>query len=305
MKKNLKISILALALTLLLSACQTVTKPADVNVAYTDGLGRSVELPVEVKSIVSLAPSNTELLYAVGAGDQVVARDEFSNFPEAAASLPSIGGSMSKYNVEQIVALKPDLVLAAEINTPELVKSLEDAGLKVYYLKNPTNLDGLYTNLETIGTLTGKSADAEKLIASLKERVEAVKAKAAAVTEKPRVFYELDATDPAKPWTPGPGSFVNELISLAGAENVASSLDMAWAQMSLEAILVADPQIILLGDAAYGVTPESLATRAGWKKISAVANGQIFPFNDDTVSRPTPRLVDGLEAMFKLFHPDA
>jgi len=304
-KKNLKISILALALTLLLSACQTVTKPADVKVAYTDGLGRSVELPVEVMSIVSLAPSNTELLYAVGAGDQVVARDEFSNFPEAAASLPSIGGSMSKYNVEQIVALKPDLVLAAEINTPELVKSLEDAGLKVYYLKNPTNLDGLYTNLETIGTLTGKSADAEKLIASLKERVEAVKAKAAAVTEKPRVFYELDATDPAKPWTPGPGSFVNELISLAGAENVASSLDMAWAQMSLEAILVADPQIILLGDASYGVTPESLATRAGWKKISAVTNGQIFPFNDDTVSRPTPRLVDGLEAMFKLFHPDA
>ncbi|HMN14642.1 MAG TPA: cobalamin-binding protein, partial [Bellilinea sp.] len=253
---------------------------------------------------VSLAPSNTELLYAVGAGAQVTARDEFSNFPEEATKLPSVGGSMGNYSVEQIVALKPDLVLAAEINTPELVKSLEDAGVKVYYLKNPVNLEGLFTNLETVGTITGHSADADKLIASLKARIDAVKVKAATVTEKPRVFYELDATDPAKPWTPGPGSFVNELIGLAGAENVAANLDMAWAQMSLEALLVADPQIILLGDAAYGVLPESLKDRAGWENITAVKEGAIHAFNDDTVSRPTPRLVDGLEEMFKLFHPE-
>ena len=105
-----------------------------------------------------MAPSNTEILYAVGAGSQVIGRDEFSNYPEAATAIQSVGGSMGDYNFEQIVSLKPDLVLAAEINTPEQVKALEDLGVTVYYLKNPTDMEGMYTNLQIVGQLTGRTA---------------------------------------------------------------------------------------------------------------------------------------------------
>ena len=160
---------------------------------------------------VSLAPSNTEILFAVGAGAQTVGRDEFSDYPPEAKALPSVGGSMGQYSAEAIVALKPDLVLAAEINSPEFVKQLEDLGLTVYYLKNPTTLEEMYGNLEIVGQLTGK--DAAPLVASLKARVQKVDDKLAPLSARPGVFYEIDATDPAKPYTYGPGSFGDLLIA--------------------------------------------------------------------------------------------
>jgi iron complex transport system substrate-binding protein len=312
-----------LTLSLLLTACGPIKtpQPAPVStepaiaeaptaaptretITLTDGLGREVTLHGPAQRVVSLAPSNTEILFAVGAGDQVVGRDELSDYPQQAQGLQSVGGSLGEFNQEAIVALKPDLVLAAEINPPELAKALEDLGLTVYYLSNPTTLEGMFANLEVVGKLTGHEAEATALVESLRDRVAATDERVAAVTEKPTVFYELDSTDPTKPWTAGPGSFVDLLISRAGGQNIGAQLPSAWAQLSLEQLVVANPDIIVLGDSAYGETPETLKARSGWDTLDAVKNSRIFPFNDDLVSRPGPRLVDGLEALAKLLHPE-
>lgn len=274
-------------------------------ITLTDGLDRSVTLSEPAQKIVSMAPSNTEILFAVGAGKQVIGRDDFSNYPEEAKALPSVGGNMGKYNMEQIAALKPDLVLASGLNTPEQVKSLEDLGITVYYLANPTDLNGMYENLRTVAKLTGHAEETETLIASLQKRVDAVTAAIPANGPTPKVYYELDATDPSKPYTSGPGTFVDQLIKLAGGENIGGSLTDAWAAISSEEVIKQNPDIILLGDSAYGVTAESLAQRSGWSTLTAVKEAKIYPFNDDLVSRPTPRLVDGLEAFAKIIHPEA
>ena len=271
---------------------------------FTDGLQRTVEFSSTPQHIVSLAPSATEILYAVGAAAQMVGRDSFSNYPEEAKTLADVGGSMGSYSYEAIANLQPDLVVATEINTPEQVKALEDLGLKVYYIANPVALDDLYPILQTMGEITGHSDDAAMLIDSLKARVEAVTAKTAAAATTPVVFYELDGTDPAKPWTAGPGTFIDQLIALAGGKNAASELSGAWAQISVEELLVQNPQVILLGDAAYGMTAEQVAARTGWGSLQAVSGGQVYPFNDDLVSRPGPRLVDALEELSKLLHPE-
>jgi iron complex transport system substrate-binding protein len=301
------ISILA-AFGLLLGACSgpatAVPTPTAQPVDLTDGLGRPVHLEAPAVRVVSLAASNTEILYAIGAGPQVVGRDEFSDYPSEAKALPGVGGSYGGYSYEAIVSLKPDLVLAAEINTPEQVKALDDLKVKVYYLKNPVDMEGLYQNLAIVGQLTGHVAEAQKLAESLSARVKAVQDKISPLSYKPTVFYELDGSNPAAPYTFGPGTFMNMLIDMAGGINVGSSLDAQWAQMSLEALLVQNPSIILLGDAAYGVTPESLATRPGWDELSAVQNNKIYTIDDNLISRPGPRQVDGLEALAKLFHPE-
>jgi iron complex transport system substrate-binding protein len=250
-----------------------------------------------------MAPSNTEILFAVGAGDQVVGRDEFSDYPEAAKTLPSIGGFMGQYSYEQVAALKPDLVLAGGINTPEQVKALEDLGLTVFYLGNPSTLEEIYANLELVAQLTGRETEATALVESLEARVKAVDDKLAGVTEKPVVFYEIDASDPNKPYTTGPGTFIDLLIARAGGQNLPGLTD-AYPQVSLEQIVLADPAVILLGDALYGTTPEIVAGRPGWSEIDAVTNNRVLPFDDNLVSRPGPRLVDGLEALAQAIHPE-
>ena len=285
-------------------ATQAPTEPAEEGpLTVTDGLDREITLTAVPQRIVSLAPSNTEILFAIGAGDQVVGRDQLSDFPEEAQAVTDIGSTYGDLNTELIVSLNPDLVLAAEVNTPEQVQQLEDLGLTVYYLKNPLTLEEMYGNLEIVAQLTGHEEEAAALIESLQARVAAVDGKIAPLSSRPGVFYELDATDPAKPFTAGKGTFIDQLIERAGGFNIASDLE-DYPQMSLEQVVAADPAFIILGDARYGVTPESIAQRPGWENLSAVKNGQVFPFNDDLVSRPGPRLVDALEEFAKLLRPE-
>lgn len=282
-----------------------LNKQSVVPTSLTDGLDRAVEFTEPAKKVVSLAPSNTELLFAVGAGDQVIGRDAFSDFPAEAIELPDVGGSMGKYNLEAITALKPDLVLLAEINSPELVKSLEDLGLRVYYLSNPTDLEGMYANLQIVGQLTGNTKEAKALVDELQSRVVKVEKAVATVETKPMVFYEIDGTsDPAKPWTTGPGTFMDTLINKAGGVNAAGELDGAWVQMSQEDLILKNPDFILLGDAAYGVTLEDVTNRSGWNVMTAVKTGEIHPFDDDLASLPGPRLVDGLVNLTSIIHPE-
>ena len=310
-----KTLVLALLFTGLMVACAPAAPPSPAapaaastptaaSTSFVDGLGRTVVLDQVPQRIVSLAPSNTEILFAIGAGAQVIGRDEFSDYPAEVMALPSVGGSMGQYSAEAIVSLKPDLVLAAEINSPELVKQLEDLGLKVYYLSNPKTIEEMYRNLERVAQLTGHESEAAALIDSLKARVQTVDEKIAPLSSRPVVFYEIDASDAAKPYTYGPGSFGDLLIQRAGGSNLGNSLTDPYPQVSLEQVVLANPSIIVLGDSMWGVTAEAVKARPGWETIEAVKTGQIQLFDDNLVSRPGPRLVDGLETLAKLIHPD-
>jgi len=294
-----------MAISILLSACSPAAAPSAAPIVVKDAQGVEFRLESTAQRIISLAPSNTEILFAVGAGKQVVGREEFSNYPEEAAAIASVGGSMGKYNMEEIAKLQPDLVLASPLTAPEVLKSLQEITPSVFVVQNPKDLEGLYANLLAVGTLTGHQPEAEKLVADLRARAKAVQDKVAGAADKPTVFYELDATDPAKPWTAGPGTFIDLLIGLAGGENIAASLQGEYVQISQEELIVQDPQVILLGDALYGgITAESLAARPGWDAISAVKNNRVLPFNDDLVSRPGPRMIEGLEELAKVLHPE-
>ena len=313
MKRLTSYFILFATLSLLLAACSPAapvaiptptTVPTSAPLTFTDGLKRTVALTAPAARIISLAPSNTEILFAVGAAAQVVGRDDFSDYPVEAKSVTDIGGSNGKYNLEKIASLKPDLVIASELNTPDQIKALEDLKITVYYLLNPVDLEGMFANLITVGELSGHKAQAATLVDSLRQRVKAVQDKVSGVTNRPTIFYELDATDPAKPYTAGPTTFIDQLIQTAGGVNIAGSLTTPWPQLSLEEILVKNPDMILLGDAAYGNSPEQVKQRAGWTELKAVKGGNIQVFDDNLVSRPGPRLVDGLEILAKLIHPE-
>jgi len=284
----------------------SVSTAAPALLTFTDGLGRTITLAGPAQRVVSLAPSNTEILFYVGAGAQTVGRDEFSDYPAEVLDLPTIGGSWGGYDLEAIVALKPDLVLASELNTLEQVQALANLSLTVYYLSNPVTLPEMYGNLEIVARLTGHEAETAVLIESLKARVLAVveEVKKTAADNRPLVYYELDATEPSAPFTFGAGTFLDALVTVAGGVNAGGTLDTPWAQISAEKVIELNPTLILLGDAAYGTTPESVADRPGWSAIDAVKDSKIYPFDDNLVSRPGPRLVDGLEALVKIIHPE-
>jgi iron complex transport system substrate-binding protein len=273
-------------------------------VTLKDGAGRSVTIASVPRRIISLAPSTTEIAFAIGAGDRVIAVDEFSDYPAEAQALPKISKSFTP-NYEQIVALKPDLVLAAGITAPDVIKKLEDLRLTVLVVGAvSTTFDSVMSDIALVGQATGAQDQAQVVVAAMQKKLSDVQAKIANAKTQPRVFWELDATDPAKPYTPGPGSFINDIITLAGGVNVAAKAQSPYPQLSAEEIIAADPEIIILSDAAYGTTPESVAARPGWKVISAVKSNKVFPIDDNLVSRLGPRVVDGLEAAAKLIHPE-
>lgn len=281
-------------------------EPTAGSIVMKDSRGKNIQLGAPAQRVVTLAPSNTEIMFAIGAGKQVVGRDMFSDYPPEAKNLPDIGGDYVAVDTETLLTLEPDLVLASELNPAEQIQGLEDLGLTVFVLGNPTDLEGMYVSLFTVGTLTGHEAEAAALTKTLQERVADLLARLGEVDSRPLVFYELDNTDPNAPWTSGPGTFMDTLIQMAGGANVGSVLKDAWAQISLEELIAQDPDIILLGDYMYGgVTPEEVAARPGWDALTAVQNQHIYTFDDNLVSRPGPRLVDGLEALARLLHPEA
>ncbi len=275
--------------------------PASVTV--TDGANRSVTVASAPQRIVSLAPSTTEIAFALGLGSRVIAADSFSDYPAATKDLPKI--KTYPLNLEQIVSLKPDLVLAAGIQSPDDIKRLADLKLTVLVVGSMnTTFDSVASDIALVGKATGRDAQAKSVVEAMKQKIDAVKSKIANAQVKPRVYWELDATDPAKPYAPGPGSFISDIITLAGGMNVTASAKSPYAQISAEEVIAASPDVILLSDAAYGTTPESVKARKGWSVINAVKNDKVFPIDDNLVSRPGPRIADGLEAAAKLIHPE-
>jgi cobalamin transport system substrate-binding protein len=279
-------------------------EPTSGKMTFTDDLGNTIELDGYPKAIVSISASTTEILFAIGAGDQVVGRDEYSTYPDAALKVPSVGAMWDELPTEAILALQPDLVIAAQIISEDQVQNLRDLGLKVYWQANPTSYEGLWKNLRTIAQMTGHEAETESLIADLDSRFTAVQDKVATVSSRPSTFYELDATDPSNPWTTGSGTFIDYIISQAGGTNAASALQGDYAQISSEQLIAVNPDIILLADALYGVTAESVAGRPGWNTITAVKNNAIYPIDPNMMSVPGPRLVNALEETAKILHPE-
>ena len=273
--------------------------PAPYPMTITDMAGRKVTIEVEPQSIVSLAPSNTEILYALELGDKVAGVTEFCNYPPEAAEKSKVGG-FSDVNTEKIVEQEPDLILAANIHAAEVVPALEKLGLTVVVI-DPPDVPAVLEGTKLVGKITGQKKEAEALTAEMQERIDAV-VKAVEGREKPRVFWEISSDL----WTAGPGSFINDVIMRAGGENIAAEADSPWVQLSNEAIIAADPEVIFLADHPFGETVESVAARPGWDEISAAVNDRMIEVEDtDIFSRPGPRVVDALEVAAKALHPGA
>ncbi|HLC21926.1 MAG TPA: ABC transporter substrate-binding protein [Candidatus Methylomirabilis sp.] len=267
-----------------------------------DDAGRSVILSGPPKRILALTPSSTEIVFALGGEDRIVAVDQWSDYPPAAKAKPRI--SPLSPSLEQIVRLSPDLILSTHGGAEPLLP-LERHGIKVLILE-PRTLDEVYQNILLIGQIVDAQERAERLVRAMRQRAAAVLARVREAP-RPKVFIELDAIDPTRPFTAGSGSFIDALIRLAGGENVASPSRIAWPQFSLEELIRADPDLIILGDALVPVNPQTpgkVARRPGWDRLRAVRRGAIFTIETEVVSRPGPRVIEGLELLAKLFHPD-
>lgn len=277
--------------------------PADAGpLTLVDDAGRSVVLSGSPRRLLALTPSSTEIVFALGGEDKIVAVDQWSDYPPAAKLKPRI--PPFNPSLEQIIRLGPDLIFSTHGGAEPLLP-LERQGIKVLILA-PRTLDDVYRNISLIGRIVDAQPRAERLVRAMRQRMAVILARVRDAP-RPKVFIELDGIDPSRPYTAGPGSFIDLLIRLAGGANVAALSRTAWPQFSLEELLRADPDLIILGDALVPVnpqTPEMVGRRPGWKRLRAVRRGAIYPIETEVVSRPGPRIVEGLELLAKLFHPD-
>jgi cobalamin transport system substrate-binding protein len=264
----------------------------------TDFQNRSVTVPRRPERIVSIGPSITEFLFALGAGPRVVGVDDFSDEPAAAAQLEKVGGI--KVNFEKVVSLRPDLVLSVKFSDGTIEK-LASAGLLVLVV-DPQSAGDVARTAILLGRAVG--SDGEAMARDIQKRVDDVRSKTASATTKPRVYHEIDASDPTKIFTVGPGSYIHDLIEIAGGVNIAAKASSAYPQLSAEEILRSDPEIIVLAAADYSAKPDQVAARAGWSAISAVKNKRIVTIAPNLINRPGPRVGEAAEAYAKLIHPE-
>jgi len=285
----------------------TVASSATPEAAYplslTDDAGRSVTLTAPPQRIVSLAPSNTEIVCALGACADLVGVTDFDDFPADVAGIDKVVVS-AQVDVEKVVAAEPDLVIAAgnELTPSAVIRQLDDLGVTVLVLY-PESLDEIYADILLVGAALDATPAAEELTAAMQARVGAVEGRLAGV-DRPRTFYEVGVFA-GTIYTAGEGSFLASLLEIAGAEPIVG--DAVSTSIQLEDLVVADPELILLGDAAYdaSITPASVAERPGWGEMAAVRDGRVVAFLDDlVVTRPGPRVVDGLEALAGAIHPE-
>ncbi len=274
--------------TLLLSHSFATTYPLSIK----DDLGRNLIIKTEPKRIISLVPSHTETIYALGAGTNLIGRDDYSDYPEAAQKLPKMGGLYNP-NLEAIVAAKPDLVLASEYG--ELPKQLEAAGITVWAGSAQT-FDDVFTTIETLGIILNHEDAAQKINNKMRADIKDIETVTRAI-KKVSVYYEIDPT----PYTVGPNSFLGVLIQKAGGQNIIPAKLGDFPQISPELVLQANPSVII------GASQEDIAKRNGWTNISAVKNKRVVlltPAQDNILSRAGPRLAQALKILAKILHPD-
>jgi iron complex transport system substrate-binding protein len=271
-------------------------------ITITDDYGRTVTINEYPQRIISLSPAHTEILFALGLGDRIVGVSDYSNYPTEALTKPNVG-AYDTPNLEVIIAQEPDLVLATEEHEAE-TQQLESRGI-IVFASNPLTVSEVLDTIITIGKITGTDEAAAALTADMRQRMDAITAKTSQLTaeERPRVFFPI-WHDPI--WTVGSGTFHDELIQMAGGVNIAGELS-GYVDMSLEAVIDANPQVIIAGvgmGEGTDLTLQFMQTDDRLAGTDARINGKVYSADMDIVSRPGPRLVEALETFFRLIHPE-
>ncbi len=288
------------ALILLSIGCITPADRAseEASILAVDDLGRNITLEKYPERIVSTAPSNTEILFALGLGDRVVGVTEYCDYPEEAKEKEKIGG-FSTVDVERIMALNPDLVLVSEKTGDENIEKLEELGMPVAVLQ-PKNVDGILDDIRLVGKITGTEDRANELEAEMKGRIDAVRQKTQDL-EKPGVFYVV-WHDPLM--SAGSGTFISDIITIAGGVNIAQDME-GYKTISLEAVVDRDPDVIIASTGpSQHSTYDSIIEEERLQAVSAVKNGRAYKIDKNIVSRAGPRIVEGLEEFAKFIHPE-
>jgi iron complex transport system substrate-binding protein len=293
MSKNSHI-VLALALIFLLL-------PVDIIAgSVTDQVGRTLVVPANPTRVIALAPSITEIIYDLGQEKRLVGVTQYSTYPSEAESLPRVG-SYIRLDIEKIVALKPDLCLASKDGNPKhIVDKIVSLGIPVYAI-NPRNLQQIMDAITRLGSLLDAEQAAAELVIGMEKRIDRVQELVKKENHKPRVFFQIDA-EPL--FSAGTDTFIHELIELAGGINTTAG-GVSYPRYSWEDIIVLQPEIVLISSMAGGLAPEYLLN--SWKKwnlLSAVKNDKIFVVDAELFNRPTPRLVDALEVIAAIIHPE-
>jgi len=254
----------------------------------------------EKQRIISLAPATTEILFSLGLSENVIGVTTFCNYPPEVKNKGKIG-TFSQPNVEDILFLNPDLTFATGLEQASIVQKLKQLGLKVY-ISYPSSLDELLNSIEEIGKLTNREKEAHDLTNQMKNKVGQIKRKVESIPEdkRPKVFVEI-WHDPLM--TAGSGSFVDELITLAGGINIAHDTPRAYCYFSPEQVIERNPDCIIFGYMDEQLSQPGVRNRLGWNKIKAIRNNRLYnDINPDLFLRPGPRLIEGLEKIYQKLH---
>lgn len=271
-----------------------------LSMTFTDALGRDVTLTGTPKRIIPLAPSLTEILYYLGLGEKVAGVTEYSYYPPEAKEKPSVGSYIDP-NIEKIISLSPDLVIGTKDgNLPNSVYLLEQARIPVYVI-NPRNVRDSIATIDEIGSLCGVSEKAHELVDRLNKRLEAVQ-DAVASGERPLVFLQIN-TSPIM--TVNRNTFLHDLIMLAGGINMTADEPITYPRISIEEVIRKKPDIIIISTMEMGGDSEKVRGEwMKWKSIPAVKNNRVYLIDSDVINRPSQRIIDGLEAMARIIHPE-
>ncbi|MCP2033721.1 iron complex transport system substrate-binding protein [Planomicrobium sp. HSC-17F08] len=272
-------------------------------VTMTDATGEEVVIEAEPEAIVSMMPSNTEIIYELGMGEKIVGVTDFDNYPEEAASIEKIGGQ--EFNVEKIISLQPDLVLSHEggLGVGEAgIQQLRDAGLTVYVVSDAQNFDEVYETFSVIGQATGAMEEADALVSEMEAQVDEIEEQAGTVTEPKKVFVEVGSSPEI--YTTGSGTFIDEMLDILNAENTAGELE-GWISMDPEAIVEKNPDVIISTEGAYVPDAvEKIKARNGFAEVTAVKEDAVYNVDSDKVTRSGPRLTEGLMEMAQAIYPE-
>ncbi|MED1792724.1 ABC transporter substrate-binding protein [Brevibacillus nitrificans] len=282
---------------------QATAKETVYPLTVSDATGKEVTFPKAPERIVSTSPAETEILFALGLDDRIVGVSDYDDYPDAAKSKPKVGGVV-KPNEEAILTQSPDFVIGGISMEKPVAEKLKSLGMPVY-VTQPKKLDDIMANILVMGKITNKQEQAEKLVAQMKDDIADVQdaVKNVKPEDRKKVYLEFSPG-----WTVGKGEFMDELISLAGATNIASDT-VGWNPISEEKIVKDDPDVILY---ANGITDEKtgkqlediIKNRSGWDKIKAIRESQIYGMDQNTLSRPGPRITQGLKEVAKAIYPD-
>ena len=281
-----------------------VPEPEFSPVTFTDDLDREIVIEEPPLRIVSLAPSITEMLFGIGAGDLVVGRTDYCDYPPEVEALPSIGGfSASSISIETIIDLEPDLVIGGATRQAEVIEALDVAGIPAFVLQRET-IGGTLETLQLLGFVTDHSLEASDLVSEMQTRINTVVETAAAIPEEERVtvFYEV-WHEPLMTTTSQ--TFIGEMIELAGGINVFGELEETYPSISAETIIDYDP-LVILGPSSHGdqLTVEMISAREGWGDMTAVQNEAVFIIEGTVISHTGPRIVDALDLIAAALYPE-